>query len=63
MSSTGDDDPLLTIADVAGLLKIPVGSLRQWRVRGYGPAGFLVGKHLRFRRRDVQLWIDDQAEG
>lgn len=50
--------PLLTIDDVAALLRMPVASLRYWRVLGTGPRGFIVGRRLRYCHDDVLSWID-----
>ena len=45
--------PLWTTADVAAFLSVPVQTIYDWRTRGYGPPGFRLGKHLRFRESDV----------
>lgn len=57
------DDRLLTIVDVAAYLGIPVGTVYQWRHKGTGPAGMRVGRHVRYRRRDVEAWLDALAKG
>ena len=49
---------LLTITDLADYLNIPVGTLYQWRHKGFGPVGMRVGGHVRYRRRDVEKWLD-----
>jgi excisionase family DNA binding protein len=51
-------DPLWTTADVAAFLSVPVQTIYDWRTRGYGPPGFRLGKHLRFRESDVFAWLD-----
>jgi excisionase family DNA binding protein len=48
--------------DVAEYLGVPVQTIYQWRSRGYGPPGFRVGKHVRFRPADVEAWVDAQSE-
>lgn len=40
-------DALLAIEEVAELLRMPVASLRYWRVLGAGPRGFIIGRWLR----------------
>ena len=50
-------DELLTIGEVAEILKVPVGTIRKWRSEGEGPEGFRVGKHVRFRRSAVARFI------
>lgn len=51
---------LMTIADVSEHLGIPVGTLYQWRVKGYGPKGRRMGKYVRYRPEDVDAWIAEQ---
>ncbi len=46
-------DELLSPHDLAGYLDVPVKTVYGWRHRGLGPAGFRVGRHLRYRRSDV----------
>ncbi|MEU7906336.1 helix-turn-helix domain-containing protein [Actinoplanes sp. NPDC049118] len=50
-------DELLTIDEVAELLKVPVATLRKWRTSGNGPQGFRIGKYMRFRRSSVEDFI------
>jgi predicted DNA-binding transcriptional regulator AlpA len=52
---------LMTPQDLSEHLGVPVATLYGWRYNGYGPPGFRVGKHLRWRRSDVERWIDQQA--
>ncbi|MGH8936075.1 MAG: helix-turn-helix domain-containing protein [Acidimicrobiia bacterium] len=55
-------DPLLTVRELADYLGVPVATIYAWRYRGEGPPGFRVGRHLRFRRIDVERWIDHQLQ-
>ena len=55
-------DELLSPQDLAGYLDVPVKTIYGWRHRGLGPAGFRVGRHLRYRRSDVEEWISAQLE-
>ena len=55
-------DELFSPQDLAGYLDVPVNTVYAWRHRGLGPAGFRVGRHLRFRRSDVEEWIEGQLE-
>lgn len=50
-------DELLSIYEVAEILKVPVSTLRKWRTAGNGPEGFRLGKHVRFRRSSVERFI------
>lgn len=48
---------LLRPEEVAEILGVPVGTLYQWRHRGFGPAALKVGRHLRWRHEDVTAWL------
>jgi predicted DNA-binding transcriptional regulator AlpA len=60
----GCDGPerLLTVDEVACWLGKPKATLYVWRTRGLAPRGIKVGNVLRYRRRDVEAWLDRQAE-
>jgi excisionase family DNA binding protein len=51
------EDQWLTIYELASELQIPVKSLRAWRLRGTGPTAVKIGRHVRYRRADVDAWI------
>ena len=53
-------DRLLTPVELAAYLEVPVTTLYSWRYRHEGPPGFRVGRHVRFRWRDVEDWIAEQ---
>ncbi len=55
-------DQLMTIEEVAELLRMPVATLRYWRVLDSGPCGFIIGRRLRYWRQDVLAWLDAQRE-
>ena len=50
-------EPLLSAQQLADYLEVPIATLYAWRHRGEGPPGFRVGRHIRYRRTDVELWI------
>lgn len=67
--STGDDrDPrtarqqLLSPADVASYLGVPLRTVYGWRSRGEGPRGYRVGRHVRFMLDDVERWLEDHRD-
>ena len=43
-------DKLMSLTDVSEMLGIPVHTLYRWRYKGQGPAGYRVGRHVRYRR-------------
>jgi excisionase family DNA binding protein len=51
---------LLTLHEVADLLRVPEATLRYWRHCNTGPDSYKVGRHIRYRRRDVQAWLREQ---
>lgn len=51
-------EPLWTVQQLADYLGVPVQTIYQWRKRRYGPPGRRMGKHVRYRRSDVERWID-----
>lgn len=54
-------ESLLTIHEVAELTKVPVGTFYAYRTKGGGPRVLKLGRHLRYRREDVERWLDEQA--
>src|SRR4051794_21217121 len=50
--------PLLTAADIAGLLGLPRSSVYDYARRKYDPLPSVgIGRHRRFVRRDVEVWL------
>ncbi|RFU23032.1 DNA-binding protein [Geodermatophilus marinus] len=56
------NDRMLSVNDVAEYLGIPKATLHAWSSRGLGPKRYKVGKHLRYRRTDVDVWLETQAQ-
>lgn len=56
----GSIEPLLTPTDLAEYLGVPLKTLYQWRYRGVGPPAVRVGRYLRYRRADVEVWLEKQ---
>lgn len=57
------DSDLLSPTELAEYLKIPVKTIYNWRSEGTGPRGIRVGRHVRFRRTDIEAWLDRNVEG
>jgi excisionase family DNA binding protein len=53
---------LMTLLEVSQLLGVPVATLYSWRHRGDGPAGYRIGRYVRYRRAAVEAWIETQAD-
>lgn len=50
-------DRLVSPAELARFLGVPVATIYQYRYRGEGPPGFKVGRHVRYRWADVEGWL------
>jgi len=55
------DDELLTLQEVADVVRVPVATLRYWRHLGTGPRSFRIGRSVRYWRTEVLLWLDNQS--
>jgi predicted DNA-binding transcriptional regulator AlpA len=53
---------LLTLAEVAAVLRTPVATLRYWRHLGVGPDGFRLGRRVVYRREDIDRWLATQRQ-
>lgn len=56
------DDEMLTLTEVADLLRVPENTMRYWRHLGTGPRSFTVGRSVRYWRTEVWAWLEKQAE-
>ena len=61
-TADGRPDPLLTIEDVMAWLRKPKHTLYAWHSRGKGPRAIRVGNTLRYRRSEVERWLDDHTD-
>ncbi len=48
------------IEQLASEIGIPVRTIYAWRSRSLGPRGATFGRHVRFKREDVDRWIEAQ---
>ena len=62
MAKLGSSERLMTLTELSELLGVPMSTLYAWRYRGEGPAGYRIGRHVRYRRSVVEAWIEDQAD-
>jgi Helix-turn-helix domain len=56
-------DELLTIAEVADVVRVLVATLRYWRHLGTGPHSFRIGRGVRYWRSGVSAWLCGQSDG
>lgn len=62
LATMGDDD-LLTLAEVAEILRVPVSTVRWWRQLGEGPSFFKIGRHLLTTASEVRRYVDAARRG
>ena len=55
------EDELLTITEVADIVRAPVATLRYWRHLGTGPHSFHIGRGVRYWHHDVTTWLQLQS--
>ena len=53
-------EPLWTIDEVAAYLGIPKQTIYRWRAAGTGPPSHRIGRHVRYRRDEVERWVRRQ---
>jgi predicted DNA-binding transcriptional regulator AlpA len=52
---------MLTLQEACAFLRVPEGTLRYWRHLGAGPRSFKIGRHVRYWRSDLILWLTEQS--
>ncbi len=57
-----DNERLMTPQEVADMLQVPLLTLQTWRANRNGPRGHRVGRHVRYRRADVEAWLGPRAD-
>ena len=48
--------------ELADELCIPVATVYAWRYQGRGPKGYKIGRHVRYKRSDVDAWLETRAD-
>ena len=59
-SSPKSPEPLLNEMEVAEYLKMSVASVCRWRLFRTGPKFVKIGASVRYRRGDVETWLDSR---
>ena len=62
-TTTAKPEPLMGVDDLAEFLGIPKHSIYAWRKTNGGPPAHRIGKHLRWRREDVEEWLESRRDG
>lgn len=53
---------LYTDRDLAERLQVSLETVRYWRKKGTGPRAIKVGRAVRYRESDVQVWLAEHTE-
>jgi excisionase family DNA binding protein len=56
------DAQLLTVDELARLLRVPKATIYRWRSTGDGPRGYSIGRYVRFQWSDVEAWLEERAD-
>lgn len=51
---------MLLPAAAAAMLETTEATLRRWRRNGHGPVFLRIGRKIRYKREDIEAWIDSQ---
>ena len=52
--------PHLSPEQIAEEFDVSLATVYKWRTQRTGPPGFRVGRHVRYRRTDVDSWVAAQ---
>ena len=61
MTPIPQQDILLTEVAAADILCVSIRTLQAWRVRGDGPPFVKVGRAVRYRRNDLETWVEGRT--
>ena len=56
------DHALMTTDEAAEVCRTTPGTLEQWRHRGEGPQFVKLGRAVRYRRADLDAWIESRVQ-
>jgi excisionase family DNA binding protein len=49
--------------ELATEFELPLATIYRWRSERKGPVGHKLGRHVRYRRSDVEAWLRHQRDG
>lgn len=55
-------EEFFTPRTLAEFLGVPIATVYAWNHSGRGPERVRVGRHVRYRRRAVERWLEQQTE-
>jgi excisionase family DNA binding protein len=57
-----DDSRLMSVEDLMEYLDLPRDTIYKQRSEGTGPPGYRLGKHLRWKRSEVDAWLEKHKD-
>jgi excisionase family DNA binding protein len=60
MALATNDEQLHDLDWLAQYLQVPRRTIYRWRQYKEGPPAYPVGRHLRWRRSDVDKWLEER---
>ena len=54
-------DDLMTSAELAAVIAVTEGTLRNWRYLGDGPPYLKIGGRVWYSRSAIDAWLDEQS--
>jgi predicted DNA-binding transcriptional regulator AlpA len=58
---TSGNSRTLSNKEAARLLGFNPNTLVKWRMNGFGPRFLKLGRHVRYRERELELWLNDRT--
>lgn len=56
-------DALISPAELAEYLQVPIGTLRQWRYLHVGPRALRLRGQVRYEPAEVRRWLAEDCKG
>lgn len=57
-----DPERLLGVEELAEYLDVPIRTIYVWGQVGEGPPRMRLGKRIKYRRSDVERWLESKTE-
>jgi excisionase family DNA binding protein len=54
-------DKLIGVKELSDYIGIPERTLREWNYKGIGPKSYRVGRWLKYRKSEVDEWLETQS--
>jgi len=51
---------LMSVAELASVVDVPIGTVYQWNHKGTGPTPIRVGRYLRYDPVEVLAWLESR---